>query len=34
MPELSQRWGYPAVLAFTGAACVLLYWRLRKADWI
>ena len=34
MPELSQRWGYPAVLAFTGAACGLLYWRLRKTDWI
>ena len=34
MPELSQRWGYPAVLAFTAAACGFLYWRLRKTDWI
>jgi magnesium transporter len=34
MPELASPWAYPAVLAVTIGACALLYWRLRKTDWI
>jgi len=34
MPELAERWAYPAVLAGTALACALLYWRLRRAAWI
>lgn len=34
MPELTSRWGYPAALLVTVTACGLLYWRLRKTDWI
>jgi magnesium transporter len=34
MPELAERWAYPAVLGGTLCACALLYWRLRKAAWI
>ena len=34
MPELTHRWGYPAVLAITVTACACLYVWLRKTDWI
>jgi magnesium transporter len=34
MPELGWRWGYPAVVALTFAACVILYRRLRRSGWI
>ena len=34
MPELSFPWGYPAVMATTGAACVYLYRHLRRRGWI
>lgn len=34
MPELHQRWGYPAVLAASAASMVWLYLRLKKRGWI
>jgi magnesium transporter len=34
MPELSAPWAYPAVIGVTFTACILLYWRLRKTEWI
>lgn len=34
MPELRQPWGYPLVLGIIVAACLLLYWRFRRAGWI
>jgi magnesium transporter len=34
MPELSWRYGYPAVLALTLLICVLLYRRFRRAGWL
>lgn len=34
MPELNWPWAYPCVLTFTVAACGVLYWRFRKADWL
>lgn len=34
MPELSQPWGYPAVLAATAASSIWLYRHLKKRGWI
>jgi magnesium transporter len=34
MPELSWRYGYPAVVLLTLLACVLLYRRFRRAGWL
>jgi magnesium transporter len=34
MPELKWELGYPAVLLFTLAVCLLLYRRLRRAGWL
>lgn len=34
MPELALPWGYPAVLALTGAACYGLYRHLKRRGWI
>ena len=34
MPELKWQFGYPALLAATTAACLLLWRRLHKAGWI
>jgi magnesium transporter len=34
MPELEWTYGYPLVLAFTLAACLWLYRRLKKAHWL
>ncbi|MEW6133272.1 MAG: magnesium/cobalt transporter CorA [Pseudomonadota bacterium] len=34
MPELHQKWGYPAVLSASAAIMVWLYMRLRKRGWI
>jgi magnesium transporter len=34
MPELEQRWAYPAVLAFMAACCVGLYRMFRRRGWL
>jgi len=34
MPELRQTWGYPAVLAFLGVACGLLYRAFKRSGWL
>ncbi len=34
MPELTWRFGYPAILAVTFAGCVLLYRRLKRVGWL
>lgn len=34
MPELHQVWGYPAVLLVILAACVTLYLRFKRIDWL
>lgn len=34
MPELSHRWGYPAVLAAIGLICGGLFWRFRRIGWL
>jgi magnesium transporter len=34
MPELSWRFGYPAVLVLTALICVLLYRRFRRTGWL
>jgi magnesium transporter len=33
MPELSWRFGYPAILIITFVGCFWLYYKLKKADW-
>jgi magnesium transporter len=34
MPELKWHFGYPLMLGCTAAACVILYWRFKKAGWL
>jgi magnesium transporter len=34
MPELKLAWGYPAALAIIAGACVLVWWRFRRARWL
>ena len=34
MPELGWRYGYPTVLAVILAACIILFWRFRRAGWL
>ncbi|SEG66386.1 magnesium transporter [Thermomonospora echinospora] len=34
MPELQSPYGYPLVLMAMAAACLLVYWRLRKSGWL
>jgi magnesium transporter len=34
MPELRFAWAYPVVVGITVTACIALYRRLRKADWL
>ncbi len=34
MPELRWRYAYPAVVAVTAIACVALYRRLKRAEWL
>ena len=34
MPELRWELGYPAVLTVIFVACVVLYWRFRRAGWL
>jgi magnesium transporter len=34
MPELGWRWGYFAALGLIAAACVVVYWRFRRAGWL
>jgi len=34
MPELNERWGYPAALALMAGTAGLLAWRFRKAGWL
>ena len=34
MPELKLAWGYPAALAIITLACVLMWWRFRRARWL
>jgi len=34
MPELHERWGYPAVLLVMGGACLLLFRAFKKSGWL
>jgi magnesium transporter len=34
MPELKLAWGYPAALALITVACVVVWWRFRRAGWL
>jgi magnesium transporter len=34
MPELRERWGYPAVLAFMGIVTLLIYRWFRRSGWL
>ena len=34
MPELDQPWAYPAMITVTAGICGVLYWILRKANWL
>jgi magnesium transporter len=34
MPELGWYWGYPLALGVIVAACVVVYWRFRRAGWL
>jgi magnesium transporter len=34
MPELNQKWGYPAVLAAIAVICGGLFWRFRRIGWL
>jgi magnesium transporter len=34
MPELTTTWGYPAVLAFMGTACAILYRGFKRNGWL
>ncbi len=34
MPELHTAYGYPIAMTVMAALCGVLYWRLRKADWL
>ncbi len=34
MPELHWQYGYPIVVAITAVACLILYRRLKRADWL
>lgn len=34
MPELDWHYGYPSVIGVCTIACIILYFRLKKADWL
>ena len=34
MPELHQKWGYPAVVTMIGAICGGLFYRFRRIGWL
>jgi magnesium transporter len=34
MPELKLAWGYPAALAIITVACIFMWWRFRRANWL
>jgi magnesium transporter len=34
MPELGERWAYPAVIALTVLCCLLLYRGFRRSGWL
>ena len=34
MPELKQKWGYPAALALIAGTCSIVWWRFRRARWL
>jgi magnesium transporter len=34
MPELTQRWGYPAVLAFMGLVTLMIYLWFHRRGWL
>ena len=34
MPELQWEFGYPAVVALTAVVCLMVYRRLKRADWL
>lgn len=34
MPELDETWGYPFALATIAVSCGLLWWRMRRAEWL
>jgi len=34
MPELHLQYGYPVVVGITAVACLILYRRLKRADWL
>ncbi len=34
MPELTWKYGYPAVVGGTAAVCAFLYWKFRRSGWL
>ena len=34
MPELKQKWGYPAALGLIVSTCAVVWWRFRRAKWL
>ena len=34
MPELKSRWGYPAVMTLMATACIVLYRKFKRSDWL
>ena len=34
MPELKQKWGYPAALGLIAGTCAVVWWRFRRAKWL
>ncbi|MEQ1703320.1 MAG: CorA family divalent cation transporter, partial [Ilumatobacteraceae bacterium] len=34
MPELNSRWGYPLVMTLMAGACIALYRKFKRSDWL
>jgi len=34
MPELHERWGYPAVLVLMVGSCLLMYRAFKRSGWL
>ena len=34
MPELKQKWGYPAALGLISGTCLFVWWRFKRARWL